>query len=191
MSGPAERPVAPQPEEQAATQSAAAPQSLTRPPAEQQPVPAQPPTHRPVPQEPPTTDVELEHAVQPEARVPGIPSASFSRLPTGPVDAVTASHEEPDPTAPMPQWMISPPIAPHRGLGAWGLGFSLMGLISSLFVGWGFPLSLVGIVVSAMALRRPLESRAVARWGLALGILGLVYSAGWLLWAAIQLGLFG
>ncbi|MGC5172968.1 hypothetical protein ACPW96_17815 [Micromonospora sp. DT81.3] len=145
---------------------------------------------RPVPQEPPTPDVDLDHAARPEARVPGVPSASFSRLPTGPVDAVTASHDEPDPTAPFPQWMVTPPIAPHRGLGAWGLGFSLTGLISSFFVGWGFPISVVGIVLAALALRRPLESRPVATWALVLGILGLVYSAGWMLWAAAQLRLF-
>ena len=149
------------------------------------------PGERPVSQQPPTPDVDLDHAARPEARVPGVPAASFSRLPTGPVDAVTASHDEPDPTAPLPQWMIAPPIAPHRGLGAWGLGFSLAGLLSSLFVGWGFPISLVGIVLAGIALRRPLESRAVAGWAMALGILGLVYSAGWLLWAATRMNLFG
>ncbi|HWI31676.1 MAG TPA: hypothetical protein VNT50_09285 [Microbacterium sp.] len=142
-------------------------------------------------QEPPTPDVDLDHAMQPEARVPGVPAPTFSRLPTGPVDAVTASHAEPDPTAPLPQWMVTPPIAPHRGLGAWALGFAVVGLVASLFVGWGFPVSLVGVVVAVVALRRPLESRTVAAWALALGILGLLYSAGWLVWAASRMNVLG
>ena len=61
----------------------------------------------------------------------------------------------------------------------------------SLFVGWGFPIGLVGVVSAILALRRPLESRAVAVWALVLGIVSVLYSAGWLLFAASRANLFG
>ena len=80
---------------------------------------------------------------------------------------------------------------PRRGLAAWALAFSIGGLVISLFVGWGFPIGLVGIVSAILALRRPLESRAVAVWALVLGIVSVLFSAGWLLFAASQANLFG
>ncbi|MFT4228974.1 MAG: hypothetical protein QM602_01645 [Microbacterium sp.] len=81
--------------------------------------------------------------------------------------------------------------AARRGLGGWALTFSILGLVVSLFVGWGFPIGLVGIVMAAVALRRPAESRPAAGWALALGIVSVIYSAGWLLWAASSMDLLG
>ncbi|MFT4220671.1 MAG: hypothetical protein QM611_09155, partial [Microbacterium sp.] len=78
----------------------------------------------------------------------------------------------------------------RRGLARWALGFSVVALAVSLFVGWGLPVGLVGVVAAAFALRRPGESRQLAVWALVLGILSVLYSVGWLLWAASQLGLF-
>lgn len=92
---------------------------------------------------------------------------------------------------PLVLWAPPGPIAPTRGVGAWALFFAIAGLIAALFVGWGFPINLVAIVVAAVALRRPRESRAVAAWALALGVLGLIYSAGWLVWGATRSGLIG
>lgn len=137
--------------------------------------------------EAPTPDVELESSMRPVARVPGSVDPSFSHLPTGPVAAAPAEPTLPD----VPQWLAPEPAAGHRGLGAWALAFAIVGLGVSLFVGWGFPISLVAIVTASLALRRPLESRGVAGWALALGILGLLYSAGWLIWAATRMELFG
>ena len=68
---------------------------------------------------------------------------------------------------------------------------AIVGLLVSLFVGWGFPIGLVAVVSAILALRRPLESRAVAVWAIALGVLSIVYSAGWLLYAASRANLFG
>ena len=73
----------------------------------------------------------------------------------------------------------------------WALAFSIAGLLVSLFVGWGFPIGLVGVVSAILALRRPLESRAVAVWALVLGAVSVLYSAGWLLYAASRVNLFG
>jgi hypothetical protein len=96
--------------------------------------------------------------------------------------------EEPEPVV---QWLMPEPAEPHRGLAGWALAFSIAGLAASLFVGWGFPIGLVGVVSAILALRRPLESRSVAVWALVLGIVSVLFSAGWLLYAASRANLFG
>ena len=98
---------------------------------------------------------------------------------SAPAEPGTGEGEEP-----LVQWLMPEPAAPRRGLAAWALAFSIGGLVFSLFVGWGFPIGLVGIVSAILALRRPLESRAVAVWALVLGIVSVLFSAGWLLFAA-------
>ena len=80
---------------------------------------------------------------------------------------------------------------PSPSLAAWALAFSIAGLIVSLFVGWGFPIGLLGAVAAIVALRRPLESRSIAVWALVLGLVSVLYSAGWLLWAASRTNLLG
>ncbi len=77
-------------------------------------------------------------------------------------------------------------VAERARLASWALGIALVGLAASFFVGWGFPLGLAAIVVATIALRRPWESRSVAVWALALGVLSVVYSAGWLVYAALE-----
>ena len=139
--------------------------------------------------EEPSTDVVRPN---PESALPGAHRGGFLRLPTAPV-AITTERA---PALPgeeglaSEQWdMAQPP--PRRGLGAWALGFSIVGLVFSLFVGWGFPIGVVGIVAAILALRRPLESRAVAVWALVLGAASILYSAAWLLYAASQASLVG
>ena len=139
--------------------------------------------------EEPSTDVVTPNA---ESVLPGAHRGGFSRLPTAPVAITT----EQAPALPgeeglaSEQWeMTQPPL--RRGLGAWALGFSVVGLVVSLFVGWGFPIGVVGVVAAILALRRPLESRAVAVWALVLGGLSILYSAGWLWYAASQASLLG
>jgi hypothetical protein len=123
--------------------------------------------------------------------LPGGHRGGFQRLPTAPIEVapVASLDREGEPAEPMVLWAMPEPAAPHRGLAAWALGFSIAGLVVALFVGWGFPLGIVGIVAAILALRRPLESRAVAWWALALGVLSLIYSAGWLLFAASRAGI--
>jgi hypothetical protein len=129
-----------------------------------------------------------------ETALPGVHRGGFLRLPTAPVAMMTESAPaEPasaeDDTA---QWQPSLSPAPaRRRLANWALAFSIVGLLCSLFVGWGLPLGVVGIVVAILALRRPLESREVAVWALVLGVVSVAYSAGWLLFAATRAGLFG
>ena len=80
------------------------------------------------------------------------------------------------------------PERPRRFLAGWALGFSIVGLAVSLFVGWGFPLGIAGVVAGILALRRPLESRGVAIWAIVLGAVSILYSAGWLVFAAFTAG---
>lgn len=141
--------------------------------------------------ESPSPDVELASEASP---LPGVHRGGFLRLPTAPI-AVTVQtapaepgtdEEDPVPTA---QWLMPAADVPHRGLAGWALAFSLGGLIVSLFVGWGFPIGIVGVVSAILALRRPLESRAVAVWALVIGVFSILYSAGWLLYAAWRAGM--
>lgn len=136
--------------------------------------------------EPPSPDVE---AADEASALPGVHRGGYLRLPTAPVTVTReTAPAEPgtDEDAPpvVAQWILPEPEPPHRGLAAWALAFSIAGLLVSLFVGWGFPIGLVGVGSAILALRRPLESRAVAVWALVLGTVSILYSAGWLLYAA-------
>jgi len=128
-----------------------------------------------------------------EPGLPGVHRGGFARLPTAPI-GIAAPVVQPDTdsaTLPAAQWILPAEPAPQRGLAAWALVFSIAGLAFSLFVGWAFPIGLVGVVTAILAMRRPLESRAVATWALLLGIVSVLYSAGWLLWAASRADLLG
>jgi hypothetical protein len=132
-------------------------------------------------------DIDLAQDASP---LPGAHRGGFQRLPTAPV-AVTVE------TAPAePGGEFDPDAGPwqpeesafHRGLAGWALAFAIVGLLVSMFVGWGFPIGLVAVVSAIIALRRPLENRAVAVWAIVLGTLSILYSAGWLLYAAMASG---
>lgn len=141
--------------------------------------------------EPPSPDVVRADEA---SALPGAHRGGFSRLPTAPVPlTVESAPAEPGTEAdaePDVRW-LPPAPAPHRGVAPWALAFAVGGLLTSIFVGWGFPIGLVGLVSGIIAVRRPLESRAVAVWAITLSTLSLVYSAGWLWWAASQANLFG
>ncbi|MDY0910409.1 hypothetical protein [Microbacterium sp. CFBP9034] len=160
----------------------------------QPPLPDPRPSGPPSPAvEPPSPDVALADEPSP---LPGAHRGGFLRLPTAPVPVTSQSapaepgteDEAPTPTA---QWLMPAPAEPYRGLAGWALAFSIAGLAVSLFVGWGFPIGLVGVVSAILALRRPLESRAVAVWALVVGAVSLLYSAGWLLYAAGRITVSG
>ncbi|WP_442574787.1 hypothetical protein ACSBPH_13230 [Microbacterium sp. F51-2R] len=144
----------------------------------------------------PTPAPPSAQAVDPAGSEPVLPGAhrgGFQRLPTGPV-GITSQSAPPDPdgeqSEPLVQWAM--PVPKPRGfLAGWALGFSVVGLVVSIFVGWGFPLGIAGIVAAILALRRPLESRGIAIWAIVLGGVSLLYSAGWLVFAAFTSGLAG
>jgi len=126
--------------------------------------------------------------------LPGAHRGGFQRLPTEPV-AITSESAPHDPDGEQPQpvmqWIMPEPAQPARGLAGWALAFAILALVASLFVGWGFPLGIVAIVAAIMALRRPIESRAVAVWAIVLGAVSILYSAGWLVFAGTSAGLLG
>lgn len=84
-----------------------------------------------------------------------------------------------------------PRTPPARAdLSGWALTFSVAGLVASLFVGWMLPLGLVGAITAIVALRRRTGSgRAV--WALVLGVVAVLYSAGWVVWAILRVGVIG
>lgn len=130
--------------------------------------------------EPPSEDV----AVADSAALPGAHRGGFQRGFTEPVPITASVHTEVA-WAPEPEADTALPR-----IAAWALTFSILGLIVSLLVGWGFPIGLVGVALAIVALRRPWESRGVAVWALCLSILSIMYSAGWLWWASTQGPLF-
>ena len=145
---------------------------------------APPPPRHPV-VEAPSSDVA---PANPDATLPGVHRGGFSRLPTGPVGVAAPVTPSEDPV-PRLEW--APPAPVSRGLSGWALVFAVAGLAFSLFVGWGFPIGVIAVVVGIVALRRPLESRGMAVWAICLGALSVLYSAGWLVWAVSRLTLLG
>ena len=131
------------------------------PPAAVVPPPAHASPVAPTPLAPaidaPSPDVSLAEEASP---LPGVHRGGFSRLPTAPIALTTVSAPaepgtEIDP-APVAVWLMPDPTPPQRGIASWALGFSVAGLIVSLFVGWGFPIGIVGVVTGILAIRRPL-----------------------------------
>ncbi|GAA2531365.1 hypothetical protein GCM10009860_08980 [Microbacterium mitrae] len=102
-------------------------------------------------------------------------------------DAGTAADEL-EPTTDV-QWAPAAPL--RKGYGGSAVSFALAGLATSFFVGWAFPLALIGIALGIVAVRKPEESSRLGAWGIALGVLATIYSAGWLWWAGTQLHWFG
>lgn len=134
-------------------------------------------------------DVDLAQEASP---LPGAHRGGFQRLPTAPV-AVTVETAPAEPGGDFTadtSWHATD-SAFHRGLAGWALAFAVVGLLVSLFVGWGIPIGLVAVVCAIIALRRPLENRAIAVWAIALGTLSILYSAGWLLYTAMRANLLG
>lgn len=126
------------------------------------------------------------------ARIPGAPQDSYSRLPTGPVDALPLVASGPDPDrvgAPAAEWeptTTGEAELEDTRLAPWALLAAIVALGTSFFVGWGIPVAIVAVIASIMSLRRPVENRAIARWALVLGLCATVYSLGWLVWAGMQ-----
>lgn len=176
------------PEETVAAEGASGAGSFQDRPTPREPLPTPSPSPVPPPVEPPSPDVALADDASP---LPGAHRGGFSRLPTGPVGvtSLTAPAEPGTETHQTVLWLPREPSTAHGWLAAWALAFSIAGLVVSLFVGWGFPIGLVGVVAALVALRRPLESRGTAVWALCLGLGSVLYSAGWLLWAASRTNL--
>lgn len=124
------------------------------------------------------------------ARLPGARREGYTKLPTGPVgvEPVVASGPDPDGRAPATAWEPTTGETPvdDTRLAPWALLAAIVALCASFFVGWGIPVAIVAVVAAIMSLRRPVESRAIARWALVLGLCATVYSLGWLVWAGMQ-----
>ncbi len=126
----------------------------------------------------------------PPARLPGAPRSGYRTL-TGPLelaDPVLIGPAEPGTGEPDWEPTATAPLdaADATRLAPWALFAALSALLASFFVAWALPVAIIAVIVSIVALRRPVESRATARWALVLGITAFFYSAGWLIWAAMR-----
>ncbi|MEV8251784.1 hypothetical protein AB0O87_12790 [Microbacterium sp. NPDC076768] len=123
------------------------------------------------------------------ARLPGARRDGYTRLPTGPVgiEPIVVSGPDLDEAA-TTEWEPStdPASIDDTRLAPWALLAAIVALVASFFVGWGIPVGVVAVIAAIMSLRRPVESRAIARWALVLGLCATVYSLGWLVWAGMQ-----
>ncbi|WP_232304665.1 hypothetical protein [Microbacterium sp. XT11] len=127
------------------------------------------------------------------ARLPGARRDGYTKLPTGPVGIEPVVTSGPDADAvgsPAGRdWEpsdLTPAPADDARLAPWALFAAIVALCASFFVGWGIPVAIVAVIASIMSLRRPAESRAMARWALVLSLTATVYSLGWLVWAGMQ-----
>lgn len=124
------------------------------------------------------------------AALPGALREGYTRFPTGPVSIEPVIVSGPDADAiGAPEWSPTPtgPVAvDDTRLAPWALVAAVVALVASFFVGWGLPVAIVAVIAAIMSLRRPVESRAIARWALVLGLCATVYSLGWLVWAGMQ-----
>lgn len=132
---------------------------------------------------------EVERSVG-STRLPGARNDGYTRFPTGPVGIEPVVTSGPDTDAPgsSARWAPSETemTVDDSRLAPWALLAAIVALGASFFVGWGLPVAIVAVIASVMAIRRPIESRAMARWALVLGLTATVYSLGWLIWAGMQ-----
>lgn len=137
--------------------------------------------------EPPQPEIELPTGT---ARLPGARGDGYTKLPTGPVgvEPVTTSGPDVDAARDPADWEpdAGSEASDRTRLAPWALVAAIVALCTSFFVGWGIPLAIIAVVAAIMSLRRPVESRAIARWALVLGLVATIYSLGWLIWAAMQ-----
>lgn len=124
------------------------------------------------------------------ARLPGARREGYTKLPTGPVsvEPVVVSGPDADAAADESDWRPATAVGAvdETRLAPWALMAAIVALGASFFVGWGIPIAVVAVIAAIMSLRRPVESRSIARWALVLGLCATVYSLGWLVWAGMQ-----
>ncbi|PVE97136.1 hypothetical protein [Microbacterium sp. TPD7012] len=122
-------------------------------------------------------------------RIPGARRDGYAKLPTGPVGIEPVVVSGPDLDAvDDTEWepTTDTAVIDDTRLAPWALLAAIVALGASFFVGWGIPVAVVSVIAAIMSLRRPVESRAIARWALVLGLCATVYSLGWLVWAGMQ-----
>lgn len=124
----------------------------------------------------------------------------YSRLPTAPTPITVETGPDADHLGWEPDAGVvsasgnsgaTPVVAAAQRLGPWALLAAIVALVASFFVGWGIPLAIIAVIASIIALRRPVENRALAIWSLVLAVLATLYSAGWLVWYAYEFNILG
>jgi hypothetical protein len=100
----------------------------------------------------------------------------------------TAVYQAPSQGGYAPYQQSQTPAAAARtgtSRSTWSLITGVVGLVVSVFVGWGFPLSIVAIVLGFGARRREPQGRGRALTGLVTGFVGLACSVGWFVYSVV------
>jgi hypothetical protein len=83
------------------------------------------------------------------------------------------------------------PFTPHRrsasGTAVAGLVLSILGALIGLAIGWGFPLSIIGLVLALRSRREPGVSHATSTWSIVLAAVSGLASVGWLTYSVVYL----
>lgn len=128
------------------------------------------------------------------APVPGA-KKGYDHLPTGPlnVEPVVSGPDADAAAFQYAEWEphSEPKQVDDARLAPWALFAAIVALAASMFVGWAIPVAVIAVIAAVMSLRRPVENREMALWALVLGIAATVFSAVWLIWAAMQLERLG
>ncbi|WP_285040810.1 DUF4190 domain-containing protein [Plantibacter sp. LMC-P-059a] len=173
-------------------------------PPYQQPAQPQPPYHQASPQQqwsqagqqgygvPPATDWRAGAPAAPSDRPaqPTAPSTWQGEQSTYLQTVPTAVYQAPSQGGyaayqqqPSSSGASAAPTSTTRS--TWSLVSGIVGLVVSIFVGWGFPLSIVAIFLGFGARRREPGARGRALTGLVTGFVGLACSIGWLVYSVV------
>ncbi|MFZ4894814.1 DUF4190 domain-containing protein [Plantibacter sp. Mn2098] len=161
-------------------------QQPVAPPAQQQPYP---PLYPPTGQVPQAQPGLYQQPAQPSH---GQPQAQYQQQPTFLQTVPTAIYQAPS-TGGYPAYQ-----GEYHGPGArqlpqtstravWALVTGIIGLVISIFVGWGFPFSIAAIVLGFLSRQRETTRRGFALTGIVTGFVGLVLSAGWLTYSIVTI----
>lgn len=151
------------------------PTGYQQPPSGQQQQPRLPQANQPQPNHP-------QYGTSPSAPPAGWQGDHATYLQTVP----TAVYQAPSQGG-YAAYQQAQAAAPAIGTGrsTWSLITGLVGLVISIFVGWGFPLSIAAIALGLVARRREPQGRGRALTGIVTGIVGLVCSVGWLAYSVV------
>ncbi|RWZ49952.1 hypothetical protein ELQ90_11440 [Labedella phragmitis] len=85
----------------------------------------------------------------------------------------------------------SVPFTPHRRSATRsavaGLVLSILGALIGLAIGWGFPLSIIGLVLALRNRREPGASRTISTWSIVLAAVSGLASVGWLAYSLVHI----
>ncbi|RWZ64384.1 hypothetical protein ELQ92_06335 [Labedella populi] len=136
------------------------------------------------------SDPRFPSSEQPPSDAPSFAAPSEPGFAPGPPHAANGRGTFGDPAAGWPA-AGTVPFTPHRrsasrtAIAAFVL--SIVGALVGLAIGWGFPLSIAGLVLALRGRRGPGPSRTLATWSIVLAAVSGLSSVGWLAYSLVSL----